>query len=71
MPSPSRRGLSRVEAAGYVGVSPGTFDRLVVEGKMPVAKRVYARRIWDRRALDMAFDALDCEEIEGNEWDKV
>ena len=52
------RGLSRVEAAAYVGVSPSTFDRLVADRHMPGPKRVFARMVWDRRELDLAFEAL-------------
>jgi hypothetical protein len=52
------RGLSRVEAAAYVGVSPTTFDELVEAGTMPQPKTVLTRRIWDRQGLDLAFDAL-------------
>lgn len=56
------RGLSRVEAATYVGVSPSLFDRLVADGRMPAAKRIGDRRIWDRARLDEAFGALPDEE---------
>ena len=66
---PSRRGLSRVEAAGYVGVSPTTFDRLVSEAKMPKPKRIYARLIWDVRQLDAAFECLDNGAPDSNPWD--
>lgn len=68
---PSRRGLSRVEAAGYVGVSPTTFDKLVKDGMMPNPKRVLSRTIWDVRALDLAFDALPGDDAvpETNDWD--
>ena len=70
VPVPARRGLSRVEAAGYIGVSPATFDRLVAETKMPKPKRVYSRTIWDVRALDIAFEALDDNNAAGsNPWD--
>ena len=55
---PSRRGLSRVEASEYVGVSPNTFDRMIGDGKMPSAVQIYGRKVWDVRALDRAFDAL-------------
>lgn len=55
---PFRRGLSRVEAAGYIGVSPTFFDKLVAAGDMPRPKRLGSRTIWDVRALDMAFEAL-------------
>ena len=53
-----RRGLSRVEAALYVGISPTKFDELVSDGRMPPPKRIDTRKIWDVRALDVAFDAL-------------
>src|SRR5690554_180648 len=55
---PSRRGLCRVEASEYVGVSPNTFDRMIGDGKMPSAVQIYGRKVWDVRALDRAFDAL-------------
>ncbi|WP_294929279.1 hypothetical protein [uncultured Paracoccus sp.] len=68
---PTRRGLSRVEAAGYVGISPTTFDKLVLSGEMPGPKRVGSRKLWDVRALDLAFDALPGEDSapEINDWD--
>lgn len=52
------RGLSRVHAALYVGVSPSKFDEMVTDGRMPKPKCVDARRIWDKRRLDEAFEAL-------------
>jgi len=61
------RGLSRVEAATYIGVSPGTFDTMVEDGRMPQPKQIGARRVWDRVRLDSAFAALpdargECDE---------
>jgi excisionase family DNA binding protein len=56
--SQPRRGLSRTEAAVYVGISARKFDELVDDGRMPKPKMIDARRIWDIRALDLAFDAL-------------
>lgn len=61
------RGLSRVQAAEYVGVSPTKFDDLVKGGQMPKPKRIGARVIWDRLALDSAFAALP----DGNDRDDV
>jgi predicted DNA-binding transcriptional regulator AlpA len=52
------RGLSRVAAAAYIGVSPCLFDRLVAEGRMPRPARIYRRLVWDRERLDGAFSAL-------------
>lgn len=67
---PTRRGLSRVEAAGYIGVSPSTFDKMVLAGEMPGPKRVGTRTIWDVRALDLAFDNLpgDDSATDNNSW---
>lgn len=53
------RGLSRTEAAAYIGVSPTLFDEMVRDGRMPRPKQVNARTVWDRRRVDLAFDALD------------
>lgn len=63
-----RRGLSRSEAARYVGVSMPTFDLLVSEGRMPKPFRVGRRVIWDLRKLDAAFDVLSGPE-EGTGWE--
>lgn len=52
------RGLSRVQAAQYVGVSAALFDLLVVDGRMPKPFRVNSRVVWDRLRLDDAFEAL-------------
>jgi excisionase family DNA binding protein len=52
------RGLSRVEAAAYVGISPTKFDELVKDGRMPAPKRINGRVVWDRLKLDAAFEAL-------------
>lgn len=62
------RGLSRVEAAAYIGVSPSLFDEMVDDGRMPKAKRINARTVWDLRQLDRAFDALP-NDAEVNPWD--
>jgi predicted DNA-binding transcriptional regulator AlpA len=67
---PTARGLSRVEAARYIGISPVKFDELVKAGQMPAPKRIGARRVWDVRALDLAFDALPGDNAgEVNPWD--
>lgn len=53
------RGLSRDEAAYYIGVGTTKFDELVRDGRMPRGKRVDGRVIWDRVQLDMHFTDLD------------
>jgi hypothetical protein len=67
------RGLSRLEAAAYVGVSPSLFDQVVVDGRMPHPKAVNSRVIWDRLKLDEAFTALPDRDGEepGKPWDKA
>lgn len=52
------RGLSRVQAAAYIGVSPTLFDILVNDGRMPRPKLINARKVWDLRRINLAFDAL-------------
>lgn len=65
------RGLSRVLAAGYIGVSPRTFDHMVKDGTMPRPRRYGARVFWDRVELDEAFASIprDDEAPEPNPWD--
>ena len=55
---PTRRGLSREEAAAYIDISPNTFDRMVSDGLMPKPVQIYGRKVWDVRAIDSAFDTL-------------
>jgi excisionase family DNA binding protein len=66
-----RRGLSRDEAAMYIGVSAGKFDELVTDGRMPAPVRIDGRKVWDIRSLDLAFDALPKENPTPNSWDGV
>jgi predicted DNA-binding transcriptional regulator AlpA len=67
-PSLAPRGLCRVEAAAYIGVSPSLFDLMVKDGRMPGPKRINTRTVWDRRSLDLAFEALPDEGCP-NPWD--
>lgn len=52
------KGLSRVHASQYLNVSPGKFDQMVADGRMPRPKVIDSRRVWDREAIDLAFEAL-------------
>ena len=56
------RGLSRGQAAEYIGVSATKFDQLVKDGRMPVPKCIDGRRVWDRIKVDVAFSALPGDE---------
>ena len=69
---PPCRGLSRVEAAGYIGVSPSLFDQMVDDGRMPRPTRINTRKVWDARSIDRAFEALPIDGEESgslNTWD--
>lgn len=55
------RGLSREEAARYIGVGPSKFDEMVADGRMPKPKRIDSRTVWDRVALDVHFSSLSEE----------
>ena len=66
------RGLSRLEAARYVGLSPSKFDELVRDGRMPAPAPIDGRRIWDRMELDGALDALfDARHRDDDPWEQA
>jgi predicted DNA-binding transcriptional regulator AlpA len=65
------RGLSREQAAAYVGISPSLFDTLVKDGRMPAPKRINSRTVWDRLQLDEAFTALPSNDAAVNPWDEI
>jgi len=69
-PTLAPRGLCREAAAQYVGISPVTFDMMVADGRMPGPKQIGTRKVWDIRALDIAFDRLP-DTAQANPWDKV
>lgn len=55
------RGLNREQASAYIGISVGTFDKLVEAGAMPRPRMLESRRVWDIYELDRAFDDLPHE----------
>jgi predicted DNA-binding transcriptional regulator AlpA len=61
------RGLSRVQSAAYIGVSPSLFDAMVKDGRMPKPTRINTRAVWDRVKLDEAFAVLPDDEVV-DEW---
>lgn len=71
---PWPRGLSRDSAAAYLGIGVTLFDAMVGDGRMPRPKEVNARRVWDRYAIDTAFDDLpggDNDDDHDDVWDRV
>jgi exosome complex RNA-binding protein Rrp42 (RNase PH superfamily) len=55
----------------YIGISPAKFDQLVVDGRMPGARRIDGRKVWDVRELDLSFEHLphDNGAPSANSWD--
>lgn len=51
-------GLSAPEAAAAIGVSATKFMQLVDDGRMPRARVIDSRRVWDVDELRAAFKAL-------------
>jgi hypothetical protein len=65
-----RRGLSRVEAAIYLGCSPSKFDDLRKDGRVGPARLIDGRKVWDVRELDLVFEALPLESsYSADGWD--
>lgn len=62
------RGLRAPDAALYVGLSQTKFLSLVDDERMPRPIKIDGCVVWDRIALDAAFDALDAQE-EDLSWD--
>jgi predicted DNA-binding transcriptional regulator AlpA len=63
------RGLSRAQAAAYIGVGTTLFDAMVRDGRMPGPFKIGARVIWDRRKLDAAFDTLSDADQDRDPWE--
>ena len=75
IPAHERAGLSRNEAAAYIGVSATLFDEMVKDGRMPAPRRANSRLIWSRAELESWFfnlpsaTALMHPQPQGGEWD--
>ena len=71
-PNLAPRGLSRAQAAAYIGISTTLFDEMVGDGRMPRPVRINSRVLWDRLQLDEAFAALSDTGSDGDDpWSKV
>jgi hypothetical protein len=55
------RGLSRIDAAAYIGVSPTKFDELRKDQRVSPPRLIDSRLVWDRHDLDRDFDAFPIE----------
>jgi hypothetical protein len=43
------RGLSRVDAAHYLGISPSKFDEMRKDGRVGPARMIDGSKVWDVR----------------------
>jgi hypothetical protein len=62
------RGLRRVDAARYLGISATHFDKQVREGTISAPLQLFGVKLWDRTALDSLFDGTPSA---NDEWDSV
>lgn len=70
--SQPRRGLRRGEAATYLGLSPGMFDQMVKQGRLPTPIKFGSAAVWDRVRLDQqAFGDAPSAVAKENEWDDL
>jgi hypothetical protein len=66
------RGLRRVDAARYLGISPAHFDKQVKAGTVPAPLQLFGVNVWDRAALDALFDGISAaNDYDSEYWDKA
>ena len=72
-PSLPPRGLTRLQAAEYIGVGASKFDEMVADGRMPPPKKIDGRVVWDRVLLDERFEALEDQSStpKPRKWDSL
>lgn len=65
------RGLRREQAAAYLGISPGHFDKQRAAGAVPAPMQMFGVWLWDRQKLDALFDGAvpEAQNDNFNEWD--
>ncbi|MEI9417580.1 hypothetical protein [Mesorhizobium sp. Cs1321R2N1] len=51
-------GVNRVQAAAFIGIGATLFDRLVQDGRMPDARIIEGRLVWDVSEVAAAFRAI-------------
>lgn len=47
------------------------FDEMVADGRMPKPKRINTKPVWDRDAIDLAFENLPDEDGATKQWDQA
>lgn len=65
------RGLRRVDAARYLGISPSHFDTQRKAGTIPEPRVMLGVLLWDRRDLDRLFDGVQPDHDNNDYWDRA
>jgi predicted DNA-binding transcriptional regulator AlpA len=65
--------VSRETAAELLGISSGTFDKLVKSGKLPEPREVESRILWDSAEIRAAWRAMPRrgQQPARNEWESI
>lgn len=63
-----RLAYRRDEAAAALGVSVSTFDDWVVDGLVPKPLKIGGVRLWDKKALETAWDKIAGRVDAGSGW---
>ena len=65
--------VSRDTGAALLGISGGTFDKLVRAGKLPEPREVESRILWDAKEIEAAWRAMPKrgQPSTSNEWDTL
>ena len=70
--TPTKIGLSRLEAAAYIGIGKTKFDELVSSGTMPKPRTIGSRKIWVRPELETSLITLPTNDNKvPNSWDGI
>lgn len=51
-------GMGREQAAAFIGIGATLFDRLIADGRMPDARLIGGRLVWDVAEVAAAFRSL-------------
>jgi hypothetical protein len=65
------RAMRADRSAAYLSVSTTKFLEWAEQGKMPKGTRVDGVVLWDRLALDLAFEALLADSDQPNSFDAI
>lgn len=65
------RAMRADRAAAYLSMSRSKFLQLVDQGKLPKPTYIDGMALWDRLALELAFEGLAAADAEPNSFDTI